>query len=726
MADQRNCARQHQYHRHAIRSAKRVNQTLSHSPERTRSSARSWRRQELVATGADSDYSDVYDENSYETNVDYSYSKPVQSVCYGKYKKDAVRHAIDSDDAVLLHAIMQERKVNARQRQYPQKRYRLRKRRNRHTMLTHAIDREESDCAHIILNNIFHGYVYRTIIEHVCSNGRTALWCASRKGDLRLVKQLVQRGHANVNKCGVLIVAAQHGHKYIIHYLLRKGCDPNQQARNYNELALHAATRRNHLDIVKVLLQYGADPLLVDYKQRTALDYAIHKRYNHIAEILINHQHDRFPMARTGFTALMLADYCNNTPIKEMLIRILPEKQVVDELALVACHYIIDGNQKKRRTAYSYLERALSKRILTDNGSTRETLDELALIRDDDSKLRAFALMMSERVSAENGEKNHLMPLLRKQDNLYRWKKQYDRCLEIRMHAYELLLKNESKGRKNVKLRTEHLIGVLNALDKILKSENTIPMRHMGIVWSWMLDLGSYPSLHIPWRSSSKEIILEAQEKYRGRRMRSRRCTYYQDSPSPFHLHFPEQSSIRRRNKTSTEIVFKLLFVMLHMIDAKKVNEQEEHVLLSFVRRGVRSNTIEIDGYPLFTFFVSLIHSGWDDCTYSSITMPTLSIIRLLINARANVDELEPRTKSTPLHLIASSDDVDAAIATIRILLDANAHLDYVNYQGLRPEDVANNFEIKDYLRVNRQLSLKCQYLEGQKATPQRRISIGT
>ena len=56
------------------------------------------------------------------------------------------------------------------------------------------------------------------------------------------------------------------------------------------------------------------------------------------------------------------------------------------------------------------------------------------------------------------------------------------------------------------------------------------------------------------------------------------------------------------------------------MIDAKKVNEQEAHVLLSFIRRGVRSNTIEIDGYPLFTFFVSLIHAGWDDCTYGSIT----------------------------------------------------------------------------------------------------------
>ncbi|CAF1133640.1 unnamed protein product [Adineta ricciae] len=603
---------------------------------------------------------------------------------------------------------MQERKVNAQHQQYPQKRYRLRKKRNRHTMLTHAIDRQESDCAHIILSNIFHGYLYRTIIEHVCSDGRTALWRASRKGDLHLVQRLVERGHANVNKCGVLIVAAQHGHKYIIHYLLQKGCDPNQQVKNYNERALHAATRRNHLDIVKVLLQYGADPLLVDYKQRTALDYAIHKRYNHIAEILINHQHDRFPMAQTGFTALMLADYCNNTPIKEMLIRRLPEKQVVDELALVACHYIIDGNRKKRPIAYSYLERALSKRILTDNGSARETLDELGLIRDDDSKLRPFALMMSERLSVENGETNHLMPLLRKQDNLYRWKKQYDRCLEMRMHAYELLLKNESKRQKNVKLRTEHLIGVLNALGKILKSENTIPIRHMGIVWSWMLDLGSYPSLYIPCILSSKEIILETQEKYGGR-MRSRRRTYYQDSPSPFHLHFPEQSSIRRRNKTSTEIVFKLLFVMLHMIDAKTVNEQEERVLLSFIRRGVRSNTIEIDDYPLFTFFVSLIHSGWDDCTYSSITMPTLSIIGLLINAGANVDELEPRTKSTPLHLIASSDDVDAAVALIRILLDANAHLDYVNYQGLRPEDVAHNFEIKDYLRVNRQLSLKCQ-----------------
>ena len=64
------------------------------------------------------------------------------------------------------------------------------------------------------------------------------------------------------------------------------------------------------------------------------------------------------------------------------------------------------------------------------------------------------------------------------------------------------------------------------------------------------------------------------------------------------------------------------------MIDAKKVNEQEQRILLSFIQRGVRSNIIYIDGYPLFTFFISLIRSDWDYTTYNKITYVILSIVQ--------------------------------------------------------------------------------------------------
>ncbi len=75
-----------------------------------------------------------------------------------------------------------------------------------------------------------------------------------------------------------LIVAVQNGHEQIIDYLLSKGCDPNRRTKKYTERALHDASRRNYLSIVKLLLKYDADPAILDYKKRTALDYAIHKK----------------------------------------------------------------------------------------------------------------------------------------------------------------------------------------------------------------------------------------------------------------------------------------------------------------------------------------------------------------------------------------------------------------------------------------------------------------
>ena len=193
----------------------------------------------------------------------------------------------------------------------------------------------------------FCGNIYRTIIDHVCSNGRTALWYACQKGDLNLVRKLVECGHANPSKCGTLIVAAQNGHEQIVSYLLSRGCDPNRHTKNYNERALHAASRRNHLGIVNLLLKHGAHPTIFDYKQRTALDYAIHKRHNEIAKILIYHQGGRFVMNGAGFTPLMLAASCDNTPIVDLLLTMLSREQAQDELILLACRYTIDGVVKK-------------------------------------------------------------------------------------------------------------------------------------------------------------------------------------------------------------------------------------------------------------------------------------------------------------------------------------------------------------------------------------------
>jgi hypothetical protein len=85
-----------------------------------------------------------------------------------------------------------------------------------------------------------------------------------------------------------------------------------------------------------------------------------------------------------------------------------------------------------------------------------------------------------------------------------------------------------------------------------------------------------------------------------------------------------------------------------------------------------------------------------------------LSIVRLLIHCGANVDEVNSKTKSTPLHLIVRCQNVDNARSVIGLLLGANAHIDCLDIKGYQPEDLARTLEIKELLHANQKLSLKC------------------
>ncbi len=86
-----------------------------------------------------------------------------------------------------------------------------------------------------------------------------------------------------------------------------------------------------------------------------------------------------------------------------------------------------------------------------------------------------------------------------------------------------------------------------------------------------------------------------------------------------------------------------------------------------------------------------------------------MSSLRVLIDSGADVNEVVPNTKSTPLHLIAQCYNTDSARSVIQLLLDANAHIDCIDKNGLKPEDVAWTWNIRMFLQENRKLSLKCQ-----------------
>ena len=95
---------------------------------------------------------------------------------------------------------------------------------------------------------------------------------------------------ANVDGSGALIFAAQRGKVEYVKYLLSRGAEVNEtvhisdHATDHDRLCvemlaapLHAAVRENHMSVVDLLLQSGADLKSKDGKGRTAAKIAVEK-----------------------------------------------------------------------------------------------------------------------------------------------------------------------------------------------------------------------------------------------------------------------------------------------------------------------------------------------------------------------------------------------------------------------------------------------------------------
>lgn len=114
-----------------------------------------------------------------------------------------------------------------------------------------------------------------TTLSIVDELGQTPLIWAANAGNLSVVTMLLDTACVvdNINICGYLgntaiSRAARHGHVDVLHALLKHGANM-EVCNNKQQYPLHFAAFKHKIEAVKVLLNFGASPLVLDRKGRT-------------------------------------------------------------------------------------------------------------------------------------------------------------------------------------------------------------------------------------------------------------------------------------------------------------------------------------------------------------------------------------------------------------------------------------------------------------------------
>lgn len=89
------------------------------------------------------------------------------------------------------------------------------------------------------------------------------------------------------------VTAARRGWIQTVRQWLQNGTHPDKSEMPYGNTALHEASKHNHLEIVKLLLEYGASASIENIKGKTPLDLAKMRGNRECATILVNEQKHR-------------------------------------------------------------------------------------------------------------------------------------------------------------------------------------------------------------------------------------------------------------------------------------------------------------------------------------------------------------------------------------------------------------------------------------------------
>ena len=223
-------------------------------------------------------------------------------------------------------------------------------------------------------------------------NNWTLLLTATNKNNLELVKLLLKYGAKktidtkNDYDFNPLNLAIADEHYDIAETLLKNGANPNILYKN-NWTLLLSATNKNNIELVKLLLKYGAGKTINENNNKliNALKIALSKEHHEIAKTLLENGANPNIKDNNGWTPLMSAIKNGDVKIVELLLHYnaniycrnnlgkssldFAERLAKTEAATKENHEILKLVQKKHKELKANFNKAAQTPTMTINGT---------------------------------------------------------------------------------------------------------------------------------------------------------------------------------------------------------------------------------------------------------------------------------------------------------------------------------------------------------------------